>query len=331
MSQQRQAFDAVRQAVCLLAVFATTLASIAWGIDPARAQDGSWPDTLVIGTALRGGTYDAYGRGLAALLGDKVRIGAATRETNGPEENLDLLRVGEIQIGFTTLGAALRMLKQQPQGTDNIRALAPMYETAFHFVVVSQSPAKAIRDLEGKSIGVGPRGGTAAFYVPLMMKALGINAQFVEGDWETLNNKLASSSVDLLAVAGGTPFPALLDLGRRQQIRFIPLNRDDALKIQLQVPELARTRVPLGVYPWEQTVYPTMGLFNFIAVRSDLPDSLAAAVIEALFSDNATMLEFSPAAAETLPSNYARNSILPFHSGVMRWYQHHPSFADHGD
>src|SRR6478672_8393952 len=58
---------------------------------------------------------------------------------------------------------------------------------------------------------------------------------------------------------------------------------------------------------------------------------LAAAVVEALFSDNATMLEFSPAAAETLPSNYARNSILPFHSGVMRWYQHHPSFADHGD
>jgi TRAP-type uncharacterized transport system substrate-binding protein len=142
------------------------------------------------------------------------------------------------------------------------------------------------------------------------MKALGINAQFVEGDWETLNNKLASSSVDLLAVAGGTPFPALLDLGRRQQIRFIPLNRDDALKIQLQVPELARTRVPLGVYPWEQTVYPTMGLFNFIVVRSDLPDSLAAAVIEALFSDNATMLEFSPAAAETLPSNYARFPAL---------------------
>ena len=223
------------------------------------------------------------------------------------------------------------MLKQQPPGANSIRALAPMYETAFHFAVLSPSSTETIRDLEGKRIGVGPRGGTTAVYVPLMMKALDVKAQFVEGDWADLNGNLISNDIDVLAVAGGTPFPALLDLGKQKQIRFIPLERNDASRIQLQVPELSSTLVPLGVYPWEQTAYSTVGLFNFIVVRNDMPDSLADAILEALFADNATMLDFSPAAAETTPLNYPRNGILPVHAGVTLWYQHHGSFADHGD
>jgi TRAP-type uncharacterized transport system substrate-binding protein len=54
-------------------------------------SDDSWPDTLVIGTAGRGGTYDAYGQGLTDLAKTDLHIAAATRETTGPEENLDLL------------------------------------------------------------------------------------------------------------------------------------------------------------------------------------------------------------------------------------------------
>ena len=298
-----------------------------------HAQDASWPDTVTIGTALKGGTYDAYGRGLSTVLRDKAGIIAGTRETNGAEDNLALLSTGDIQIAFTTLGAVLHALKQQPDGADakHIRALAPMYETAFHFVVMDRFPARTMADLEGKSIGVGPQGGTTAFYVPLIMKALGVNARFVEGGWTALGDSLAGNGIDVLAVAGGTPFPALLDLGGQQKLRFIPLSRNDQLKIQLAIPELASTEIPAGNYWQIQGAYPTVGLFNFIVVRDDMPDSIVTAILNALFGGSETMMAFTPAAAQTVPSNYARNTILAFHTGAARWYQHSLSSADHGD
>jgi TRAP transporter TAXI family solute receptor len=317
----------------LVGFLALCIASLALVSEGARAQEERWPDMVTIGTALKGGTYDAYGRGLAKVLQDKERISAETRETNGPEENLALLGTGDIQIGFTTLGAILHIVKQQPEGpvAKHVRALAPMYETAFHFVALDRSPVQAVKDIEGKSVGVGPNGGTAAFYVPLIMKALGINARFVEGEWNALGDKLAAKEIDVLVIAAGTPFPALLDLSSQQQLRFISLGSGDPLKIQLAIPELAGTTIPAGIYPWAKGAYQTVGLFNFIVVRDDMPDSMATAILDALFYGNETMMAFTSASAETVPSNYARNSVLPFHVGAARWYQRSLSSADHGD
>ena len=333
MAQQRAKFIALGYEELFLSFLAVVAISLTIFSEPVHAQDASWPDVVMIGTALKGGTYDAYGQGLAKVLRDKARIFAGVRETNGAEENLALLSTGDIQIGFTTLGAVLYMLKQQGDGADakHIRALAPMYETAFHFVVMDRLPARTMKDLEGKSVGIGPHGGTTAFYVPLIMKALGINAKFVEGEWTALGNSLAGNEIDVLAAAGGTPFPALLDLGYQRKLRFIPFSRNDQIKIQLAVPELAGTEIPTGIYWQMQAAYPTVGIFNFIVVRDDMPDSMVTAILDALFYGSETMTAFTPAAAETVPSNYARNTVLPFHTSAARWYQRSLSSADHGD
>ena len=88
MNRKDAAFVSARHCVaCVLVLISVALASVLCGASPGWAQDELWPETLAIGTAAKGGTYDAYGRGLANLLRDKVRIAAATRETNGPEQN----------------------------------------------------------------------------------------------------------------------------------------------------------------------------------------------------------------------------------------------------
>jgi uncharacterized protein len=32
------------------------------------------------------------------------------------------------------------------------------------------------------------------------------------------------------------------------------------------------------------------------------------------------MMDIHPAAAETVPANFTRNTLLPFHDGAARWY-----------
>ena len=137
MAQQRAKFIALGYEELFLSFLAVVAISLTIFSEPVHAQDASWPDVVMIGTALKGGTYDAYGQGLAKVLRDKARIPAGVRETNGAEENLALLSTGDIQIGFTTLGAVLYMLKQQGMALTQsisgrwLRCMRPLFISSF--------------------------------------------------------------------------------------------------------------------------------------------------------------------------------------------------------
>src|ERR1044072_4917300 len=145
----------------------------------ARSAPENWPERLTIGTASPGGTYYQYGEGLARLLSRKLGLPVTARPTEGAAENIKLLESGQMPWAFVTLGIA----QQGWNGTGDwtagrqfrtARALFPMYDTPFQFIVTSDSPLHSIADLAGKHVGIGPEGGTGGIYTPLVFKALSI-------------------------------------------------------------------------------------------------------------------------------------------------------------
>ena len=153
------------------------LAAMLLGPRAAFPADPNWPATLTIGTASPGGTYFTYGEGLAKILTRELGIPVAARATEGPVQNIALLEKGEIQLAFVTLGVALQAWNGTGAGTQgkpfrDMRALFPMYDTPFQFVVLQGSAVQSIAELSGKRIGAGPQGGTTATYLPEMLKAL---------------------------------------------------------------------------------------------------------------------------------------------------------------
>ena len=97
-----------------------------------------------------------YGEGLARLLTRKLGLPVSMRETEGPVENLKLLETGEVQLAFVTLGIA----QQGWNGTGDwtggkqfrsARALFPMYDTPFQFVVMSDASIQSVADLAGQT------------------------------------------------------------------------------------------------------------------------------------------------------------------------------------
>src|SRR5688500_12677314 len=116
----------------LLALFAVC--------QPASAVEPHWPSSLTIGPASPGGTYYAYGDGLARILARALALRVTARSTEGPGQNILLLEAGEIQIGFVTLGVALQGWNGSAPWTGGkqlraMRALFPMYDTPFQFMV----------------------------------------------------------------------------------------------------------------------------------------------------------------------------------------------------
>ena len=291
-----------------------------------QAREAHWPSSLVIGTASPGGTYEAYGEALARLLTRHLNILVTARTTEGPTENLKLLQSGEIQLAFVTKGIAIQGWTGTGPWTDgkqyrDLRVMFPMYDTPFQFMVLADSPAQDLAGLAGKTVGIGPQGGTGGAYTPLILKALKIEAPLVTGDWAALATQLLERKIDALAVAAGVPFPSFAEIERKQKVRYLPLSRQQITDVRLAVPELGAASVPAGSYPTLRRLYPTVGIYNFAVARAELPDDLVYEIVDAVFTNLAELIEATPAAAETNPRNISRNDLLPFHGGAARWYR----------
>ena len=134
---------------------------------PVRAAEPHWPDHLTIGTASPGGTYYVYRGGLAKILTRALDLPVVMRPTEGPVENIELLEKGEAKVGFVTIGIALQAWNASGVWTGkpparSMRAMFPMYDTPFQLLVLQDSNIRALADMAGKRVGVGPRGGAAA-------------------------------------------------------------------------------------------------------------------------------------------------------------------------
>jgi uncharacterized protein len=303
---------------------AVLMAIFIWphGAVPAEPH---WPSSLTIGSASPGGTYYIYGEGLARILTRELGIPVDMRPTEGPNQNISLLEAGEIQLAFVTLGAALQAWNGTAPWTGGkqlraMRAVFPMYDTPFQFMVLQDSGIQSLGDLTGKRVGVGPQGGTGGMYIPQFFKTLKIDAVLAYGDWADLAAQVQARTLDALAVAAGVPFPSFAEIERKGKVRYLPLAPNQIVDLRLAVPELGPSLVPAGIYPSLLRHYPTVGLYNFAVARPDLPDDLVYAIVEAVFAHHEQLMEVHPAAAETVPANFTRNTFLPFHSGAIRWY-----------
>lgn len=308
----------------LLRIAAILLATLGMA-GAGQAGEAHWPDTLTIGTASPGGTYHAYGEGLARLLTRKLDLPVFMRATEGPVENLKLLETGEIQLAFVTLGIAQQGWSGSGDWTDGrqfraARALFPMYDTPFQFIVMADSEIRSIADLAGKKVGIGPQGGTGGVYTPLVFKAIKTEANFTTGSWTDLVARLTARELDALVVVAGVPVPEVAELEKKGNIRNLTLTPSQTVAVRLALPELAPSLIAAGTYPSLRRHYPTVGVYNFAVARAGLPDDLVYAILEVVFGLHDEMMQIHPAAAETVPANFTRNTVLPFHEGAARWY-----------
>jgi TRAP transporter TAXI family solute receptor len=303
-----------------IAVAAFWLSSV-----PGHCREEHWPQTLAIGTGSPGGTYFVYGEALARILTRELKTTVWARPTEGPIENIKLLENNEIQLAFVTLGIAQQGWNGSADWTAGtkyraMRAAFPMYDTPFQFVALQDSGIVSISDLGGKRIGIGPEGGTSGIYMPEVFKALKLDATLRTGSWADLTSHVQAGSVDALAVAAGVPVPSFADLERGNKVRYLPLTQNQIVSLRLAIPELGSSLVAAGTYPSLLRHYQTVGMFNFAVAHSSLPGDLVYAIVEAVFANQEEMMAVHPAAAETAPGNFTRNTFLPYHAGAAEWY-----------
>lgn len=309
-----------------LAIAAVAGLALAGGALAQSKPNPGWPKTLTLGTASVGGTYFVYGQVWASLVNEKIGTNISTQQTQGPNQNIILTDSRQVDFGMTTMGVALQAWEGTGEWTkgkkyQNIRAMFPMYDTPFHFIALEKSGIKAVKDLAGKKVGVGPRAGTCGTYFPLMFKALGIDTTIRNGQASDMASNLQDGLIDAFPFCAGVPIAAYSELETTNKVRFFTFTDDEIKKIKAALPELSDSLIPKGTYKQQTEDHKTVGLFNFAIANKDVPADLVYAVTKAVLENNAQLVKGHAAAKETLTENWNRNGFLPFHPGAIRYFK----------
>jgi TRAP transporter TAXI family solute receptor len=303
------------------------LVAIALASFPATAQDRTgWPAYLTLGTASVGGTFSVYGNGVATLIRDHVGVQIQAQNTQGPTQNLVLVQNRQIDVGMTTLGPAWDAwngeleINKGVQHRD-IRALFPMYEAPFQIVALRKTGIASLRDLDGKTVGLGPPTATGASYFPKWFAEFGVRVSTRSGQYIDLAGELINGRLDAVTFASGLPNPSISELEATQQIRIFAFTEEQREQLLKSNPFLSPFTVPAGSYKSLNQDQPTVATWNIAIANKAMPDSLAYAIVRAVLTHQRQLAEMHAAARETLPENIVNDRFLWLHPGALRYYR----------
>lgn len=307
----------------------TTLAGAGLAAPAVRAQprNASWPRTLTMGTAAPGGTYAIYGPAWGQLAAQATGVNISYRTTQGPNQNIVLVDQKQVELGMVTMGVALQAWNGTGEWTRgnrfrNIRALFPMYDTPFHAVALKRSGIDDHAKLNGRSVGVGPRGGTPGTYYPLILKAIGVTPSRVGyGSGSDLIGQVADGLLDCFAFAAGAPIPAFSEIETTNEVTIFGFTDAQMDMIVKAFPELSKGELPVGTYRSQTAPIKIVGVYNFAIGHKDLPEDLVYEIVKSVMTQNAALVQATAAAKETVPANVTKNTFLPFHPGAAKWFR----------
>jgi uncharacterized protein len=276
-------------------------------------------------TAGQGSSFLPYGEGLAAYVKSKGGPQIVMAESTGSIVNLRAVDASATNIGTVFLGSAHEALNGlgafNGQKLANIRALFPMYETSFQTAVLNKSNITGIRQLSGRKVGVGPKGGPAEGFFRGLMQVSGITPEIINGSPADQAKALLAGDIDALWQGAIVPIPALKTAADQAEVTILGIDEADIPALLKLFPTLAAATVSAGSYRGQTNALRSIAAWNFVIAHKDMPEATAALLTKLALTSSEPAKDIHSSAAGTRKENAGTNSFLPFHPGALAVYR----------
>lgn len=316
--------DAMKRAGLFLAIVVFGIL-VTFSLTFAQAKPG-WPKSVTIGAAPVGGTYYVWAGGYAKLLHDKMGIPGNVEVTGGPVHNTQLVEQNKLDFGMVTAAPVWEGFYGEGWAKgkkhQNVRVIFPMYTTYFQMYSLAKSGIKGIRDLNGKSVGVGPVGGTPATYWPKIFEVNGIKpGRIVNAGSADLNSQLKDGMLDANGQSVGLPWVTVTEIETTHEVNVYGVGGRDADNFIAKYPYFAKQSIPKGTYKSNKDRdIETLTIWNFMTVHKDTPDDFVYEVIKKTFENVNILIATHKSAEEVKPENILYSPIV-LHPGAVKYYK----------
>jgi TRAP transporter TAXI family solute receptor len=287
-----------------------------------QAAAPHWPTALLMATGRPGGAYAVYGPAWGRLAEQSSGVAIAYVASGGSATDILLIEQGAAQLGMTSVTVA----DQARTGTgawtagvkfDSFRALFPIFPSILQIVTKSGSAITSVSDLAGRSIGIGPDGGSGAVAVPGLLADLGIApACCVTGDYLPQMTAMLAGSLDACAFIGAPPMPAIQLAAQHHALGFIGFTPEQTAQVTRSAPGMTAMTLPAGLFQNQTSPIRSVGTANFAIGAASLPDSLVTALTLAALRNRDKLAELVPAVACTPLPEMIGQGNMSFHPGA---------------
>lgn len=305
-----------------------TLALPAWVATAAQAAPSR---RLTIGTAGLQSDYHPIGVAVCRMVNaSRKRHGlrCVAELSGGSVANIQGVASGDVTLGLAqgdTLMAAREGTgpfagKPQP----GLRSLCSLATELFTIVVSSQATIRAVEDLAGKRVSLGPPGSGTRATSDLVLAAHGLRAadlaEVGELKFVELAAALCEHKIDAFMFVAGHPNPVFRDAIGACGARFVGIADPRLDALVAGRPYYQRAWVPVDLYSGKDaavaTVATTAGLFT----DASLPDDVAYAVTQAALQNVGDLRRLHSMLAGLTLRDAARTT-LPLHDGAAAYFR----------
>ncbi len=255
----------------------------------AAAQAGEVRVTY--GGAGVGATAYVMSGGLAELVSKHAKgVKMTAQATRGFEENVRLVDSGEVDFGMAStvlLDQALKGQKPYTKKHQALRAVAVAIVSPVQWVTYKKTGIKAMADLKGKRLNMGPVGSSSAFMAGLTLEAYGlqdaVNKSFL--NWAEGARALQDGKLDAFSITGAAPFPAVVEAAAAGEIQMIGMDAEGVKRINTKYPSLFGFTIKKGVYRGQAEDALTVAYAGYTIAHKDVPPAVVYEVVRVMMTD----------------------------------------------
>ena len=207
---------------------------VAVGLGAAACRQGDQRRFLSLGTAPVGGTFPVVGGAIAEVLNLhrgshnwKVQI----KGSKGSQENIRRLAGGQFELGMSN--SAISFFASQggsnwkSEGSYQVRAVCTLAPLVAMFVTKRDSGIRAIGDLKGRRVVIGPAGAGFEMFVMPILEAHGVAADTFSSIYAPQGvavEMLSDGAADAAFLGGALPAQSIIQASGSFEVYVIPFD-----------------------------------------------------------------------------------------------------------
>lgn len=325
----------MKRYLALLLALIMTLAVTACGQKTENPADDTTtpaePVRLSVGTGAVGGSVYTTGSGWANVMNNKLSgfYELTAEQTNGTVANVSLIENGEVDLGIVATDILYGAYTGTASWANGVKYTKPLAVFTCDMpslcpFTLAGSGISTLHDLDGKRVGLGPKGSSIDSVFSVVFEKMGIVPASVHNDtWSASITALQDGVIDAIVVQSPAPWPSLTELEATHSVAMIEMTADEIATIKELYPYYADSTIAAGTYKANADHdIATLCQWSVMAASADLSEDIVYDLCEATFNAYDDLSVINNALKLAVPENAAKVPV-EYHPGAAKWYAEH--------
>lgn len=279
---------------------------------------------LTMASGVEKGVYNRLSAALADAWTEQLGIEhPQVPVTKGSLDNLERLRTGQANVGFSQADAAERAAGDE-SGKHKLYALARMHDDYLQVVVRDDLVVNRLVDLKGLRVSIGSQTSGVRLIADRLLESAGISPdtdlRVQHLDLNEASDAMLAGSLDAFIWSGGLPTFRVTQLAQSVKVKMLDLS-DVLPDLRKAFPVYGSATLPASAYSLPGKAVTTLVVRNFLLVNDLMSDDAAEALARGLFEAQPRLETASPAARSIEIRSAIETTPIPLHPGALRYYR----------